>query len=296
LLGSLRIFLSDIEEWGWIERRFDPSRYLATPRTVRALIGPDPRVIQDDSWAKLLWAGLNLSAEDLPRPHSRNGLQADVGAPFYPLEMVKAMVIVWLFSGLRRSEFRRLRVGCIRWQREEIAVHETGETITENAICWLQVPVHKTGTAFTKGVDHIVGEAISAWEQVRPPQPSHVDQKTGEVVNYLFSYRGGQVGNGYLNRSLIPLLCRKGGVPLKDARGNITSHRARSTIASQLFNAKEPMSLFELQEWLGHRWASSTQSYAKLKPTKVAKSWIWPTFGDSARLLDIIHKLEYPSS
>jgi hypothetical protein len=81
------------------------------------------------------------------------------------------------------------------------------------------------------------------------------------------------VGNGYLNRSLIPLLCRKGGVPLKDARGNITSHRARSTIASQLFNAKEPMSLFELQEWLGHRWASSTQSYAKLKPTKVAKSY-----------------------
>jgi site-specific recombinase XerC len=33
------------------------------------------------------------------------------------------------------------------------------------------------------------------------------------------------------------------------------------------------MSLFELQEWLGHRSPSSTQSYAKLKPTKVAKSY-----------------------
>src|SRR6266404_7996182 len=56
-------------------------------------------------------------------------------------------------------------------------------------------------------------------------------------------------------------LCRKAGVPEHDLRGKITSHRARSTIATQLFNAKEPMSLFELQEWLGHRLPSSTQRY-----------------------------------
>jgi hypothetical protein len=77
----------------------------------------------------------------------------------------------------------------------------------------------------------------------------------------------------YLNNSLIPLLCKKGGVPEADARGDITSHRARSTIATQLYNAKDPMTLFELQEWLGHRWVGSTQQYAKLKPTKVAKSY-----------------------
>jgi integrase len=44
-----------------------------------------------------------------------------------------------------------------------------------------------------------------------------------------------------------------------DLRGKITGHRARSTIATQLFNAKEPMSLYELQEWLGHRMLFSTQ-------------------------------------
>ena len=33
------------------------------------------------------------------------------------------------------------------------------------------------------------------------------------------------------------------------------------------------MSLFELQEWLGHRYASSTQHYAKIKLTKLAKSF-----------------------
>jgi hypothetical protein len=50
-------------------------------------------------------------------------------------------------------------------------------------------------------------------------------------------------------------------------------HRARATIASQLYNAREPLSLFELQEWLGHRSPTSTQSYAKISPTKLARSY-----------------------
>ena len=62
-------------------------------------------------------------------------------------------------------------------------------------------------------------------------------------------------------------------MPLADVRGNITSHRARSTIASQLYNAREPMTLFELQEWLGHATPTATQHYAKITPLKVAKSY-----------------------
>ena len=56
----------------------------------------------------------------------------------------------------------------------------------------------------------------------------------------------------YINNTVIPVLCRKAGVPAADVRGNITSHRPVH-IASQLYNAKEPMTLFELQAWLGHR-------------------------------------------
>jgi len=78
---------------------------------------------------------------------------------------------------------------------------------------------------------------------------------------------------GYLNKRLIPALCKKAGVPFADVRGNITSHRARSTIASQLYNAREPMTLFELQEWLGHSTPTATQHYAKITPLKVAKSY-----------------------
>ena len=63
---ATRTFFRDCQEWEWIPRRFDPARALAMPRSVAALIGTDPRVIADEVWAKLLWAGLNLEPADLP--------------------------------------------------------------------------------------------------------------------------------------------------------------------------------------------------------------------------------------
>jgi hypothetical protein len=135
------------------------------------------------------------------------------------------------------------------------------------------VPVHKTGTAFTKPVDAVVGQTIEAWEAVRPEQPPLADGKTGQVEAFLFCYRARRLRTPYLNLRLIPLLCRKAGVPLADARGRITSHRARATIATELYNAKEPMTLFELQAWLGHRTPRSTQYYAQITPTTLAKAY-----------------------
>src|SRR5438270_9497986 len=119
----------------------------------------------------------------------------------------------------------------------------------------------------------VVGEAITVRESNRPQQPVDVDLKTGEVVDYLFSYRGKRIGQTYLNDCLIPILCRKAGVPGSDTKGDITSHRARSTIATQLLNAKEPMTLSELQEWLGHNSPATTRSYARIRPTKLASAY-----------------------
>ncbi len=255
---AVRTFFREMQEWGVIPPRFDPYRSFAPPRSVAAVVGSIPRVIDDDIWAKLLWAGLNLTPEDVARSRGSKG---EVRT-FYPIEMTRAIALVWLFCGLRRDEIRRLRVGCIRWQQKEAMT-----------VCLLDVPVHKTGAAFTKPVDQTVGQAINAWEKVRPPQAKLCDYKTGEMVDFLFLYQMRQTGISYVNERLIPRLCRKAGVPEHDLRGKITSHRARSTIATQLFNAKEPMSLFELQEWLGHRLPSSTQRYAKITPTKLVKSY-----------------------
>jgi hypothetical protein len=133
--------------------------------------------------------------------------------------------------------------------------------------------VHKTGTAFTKPVDPIVGQAIEAWQAQRPAQPKRLDRKTAERVDMLFSVRAQPVAKEYINHTIIPALCGKAGVPTADVRGNITSHRARSTIASQLYNAKEPMTLFELQAWLGHRTPNTTQHYAKITPNTLSKAY-----------------------
>ena len=150
---------------------------------------------------------------------------------------------------------------------------ESNDQVAREPICLLDVPANKTGISFTKPVDPLVGRAIATWEAERPAQPAMLDRRTAETVQFLFCYRARQVAKQYLNMGLIPALCRKAGVPLEDVRGRITSHRARATIASQLYNAKEPMTLFELQAWLGHRSAETTQYYARITPTTLAKAY-----------------------
>lgn len=265
VLMASRTFFRDCQEWEWFPRRFDPSRALAVPHSIAVLIATDPRVIADDLWAKLLWAGLNLEAGDLP------GNSADT---YYPMELIRAVTLTWLFSGLRSDEITRLRVGCVRWQHNGHPIPgDATDVLAEDAVCLLDVPVHKTGTAFTKPVDPLLGQAIEAWQRVRPSQPKTLDRKTAERADILFAVRAQPVARNYLNRTVIPALCTKAGVPPADVRGKITSHRARSTIASQLYNAKEPMTLFELQAWLGHRSPASTQHYAKISPATLSKAY-----------------------
>lgn len=156
----------------------------------------------------------------------------------------------------------------------DVALAATGETLKKDTICLLDVPTNKTATAFTKPVHPIIEQRIAEWERKRPAeQPTAVDRKTAEQVHFLFSVRNRPVARAHLNNCLIPLLCRKAGMPESDSRGKLTSHRARATIASQLYNGPEPLSLTELQQWLGHKDPKSTQSYARIDPTRLAKKY-----------------------
>ncbi len=256
MLRHVRTLFHDLQEWGWIPVKFSPERVLRAPRSLITQIGPAPRIVSDDLWAKLIHAGLNLQKTDLPN--------SAVYPYFYPIEMVRALAALWLFGGLRCDEILRMRCGCIRWQTSE----ENGE----QHICLLDVPVSKTYVAFTKPVDPIVGNYIEQWEQVRYAQSLQEDPKTGESVHFLFMHRGKRIHKSYINNSLIPLLCKKAGVPEQDARGRITSHRARATIASQLYNSREPLDIFQLQKWLGHVSPESTRHYVDITPTRLASS------------------------
>lgn len=290
LLATVRTFLFDCQQWQWMPPRFDPRRAIRTPRSVQAQRGPNPRVIVDAVWAKLVGAGLTLTNEDLPVCRYRAHGQKQIlfrPLPWYPLELVRAVTLTWLFAGLRSDEIYRLRLGCIRWQAPEKA---SGEASPEkHSVCLLEVPVNKTHAAFVKPVDRVVGEAIEAWERKRPAAAAEWDAKTGESVQFLFVYRGKRVGGSYINGSVIPLLCQKAGVPEADARGPIRSHRARSTIATQLYNAREPMTLFELQAWLGHRSPATTQHYAQITPTKLSKAYQDAGYFDrNVRMIEVL--------
>ncbi len=266
-LIALRTFFREIQEEPHnVPRRFDPGRVLRTPRNIKNLIGPSPRDLNPLLWARLVHAAHELTEEDLPcGPH---------GVRQYPLTFVRAVANVWVYSGLRADEITRLSLGCIRWQYEEVTVQETGEVLPKETTCFLTVPVNKTTTSFQKPVNSIVGHRIAEWEQMRASgQPSRIDRKTGMKVDYLFSHRGHTMGGRYLNDVIIPMLCRKAGVPSADERGMITSHRARATVATMLYNAPEGLSLWELMQWLGHKDPKTTQFYARIKPTKLAVAY-----------------------
>jgi hypothetical protein len=107
-ISALRVLFRDTQEWELIPRRFDPIRSFVTLESAPVEIGSNPRIIADDVWAKLAWAGLNLTAEDLPRrgPFRRKRLESS-----YPVELRKALAVTWPFAGLRNNEILRLRLG-----------------------------------------------------------------------------------------------------------------------------------------------------------------------------------------
>jgi hypothetical protein len=184
-----------------------------------------------------LWAGLNVEPADLP---SRAGQS-------YPVEL-------------------------IRWQRDGMPIPgDSDEVLARDAVCLLDIPTHKTGTAFTKPVDPLLGQAIEAWQAVRPHQPAMLGRKTGEHVDCVFAIRARRVAKHYINNAIIPLAARPASpLPTSAATSPVTEPGPR---ASQLYNAKEPMTLFELQEWLGHRSPEATQHYAKLTPNTLARAY-----------------------
>ncbi|MFI7135784.1 tyrosine-type recombinase/integrase [Nonomuraea sp. NPDC050153] len=258
-IDNIRSYFCELIDWEWITPRFDPRQVFSLPLSIRAGLNPNPRIIDDAAWAKLMAAGLTLTAEDLRPPGDPARRSSTYHGGYYPLEMVRALVGVWLFAGCRINEIQRLELDCITW--DQGSDDRTGESFR---ICLLKVPQNKTSGPFSKPVDPIVGELIEAWQAVRLPQPDITDRKTGRKRQHLFCVRGLLVGRSYLNDRLIPLLCAKAGIPETDSRGALTSHRARATIATQLLNAREPLSQVDLQQWLGHKHAASTRHYAAI--------------------------------
>ncbi|NRQ31838.1 hypothetical protein HII36_08295 [Nonomuraea sp. NN258] len=63
--------------------------------------------IGNASWAKLMAAGLTLNSEDLKPYGSPRAKDAGYQTNYYPIEMVQALVGVWLFPSAGSAERKR---------------------------------------------------------------------------------------------------------------------------------------------------------------------------------------------
>lgn len=121
----------------------------------------------------------------------------------------------------------------------------------------------------------MVKKYVDLWLQVRPAEQAALsDERTGEKVRYLFQFRGRQAGRAMLNNTLIPILCARAGVPCEDSRGRITSHRGRASAVTALASVPQGMTLHELMEWSGHSCPRSTLHYIRIRPTRLAASFV----------------------
>jgi len=219
-----------------------PNEAFKTPDDIHAACRPNPKDIQEDIWFKLIWAACTLSKEQL---------QA-TGAFQFPLAYYRAASLIWVTAARRSDEIRRLSVGCVRREWVNEMYDESGQRLEPaEELCYLRVPTNKMKGEFYVPIPSYVADAIEVWESVRPPNQEMLeDRKTHKPTKYLFQYRNELMGQKFLNKAVIPLLCNIAGVSQTDIVGRITSHRARATTATWM--RKMGMAPADIGKLLGH--------------------------------------------
>jgi hypothetical protein len=251
----------------WLD--FTPAEALATPAPIRRAVDvASPRDIDLRVWARLAIAAATLAPADLP--HKAR----------YPLSFYRALSLIWVTSARRPNEIMRLRLDCVREDWDPQMLNEDGQPVergipagatphpdTQKAeqtlarVFYLHIPAGKNRGAFWIWIPDYVAEAIEAWKQERPHHQSKLlDRKDREAVEYLFCHHDQRVGKDFLNKALIPILCRRAGLDVKDAKGRITGHRGRSTRLTLL--RRNGVSLEDLADYAGHADTRSIRRYA----------------------------------
>jgi integrase len=218
-IAALRRFFTDLQDRPHavgkvpshkIERRFTPGMIFDLPSSVKRLIQPDPRDIDEVIWCKLTYAAATLTDGDASPLWWR-----------YPLSYYRAAALLWVTSARRPNEIMRLRTGCIRRDWDPEMLDEQGVPFPEQdaRLCYLQIPSNKTKGPYWVPIPKYTADAVEAWERERPTnQPKHVDAKDNALVDFLFCLRDQRMGGKFINGSLIRLLCMRAGVPEHDAR------------------------------------------------------------------------------
>jgi len=298
-LVHLRTFFNDLQNTphaidGEPGRRiavtFKPSVTLRLPKvTQHALRNVEPRDIQPLAWQKLAGAAARLTPDDWP---------ADA---YWPFEAIRALALLWITAARRSDELLRLRVDCLREEWDPDMLDEDGEPLPQagdvvgesrdgsHTIWYLRVPTNKYGGEFYVWIPPYTARAINDWIAVRAKlAPQRYDAKDREFADLLFTAHGRGMTRAFLNQRLIRFLCERAGIDYKDAKGNYTCHRGRSSRITLLRQCG--MELDDLAQYAGHKDTATIRRYARTHPLelhrKVAKADVLSTIIEGIFLPD----------
>jgi len=107
-------------------------------------------------------------------------------------------------------------------------------------------------------------ETLDAWMRRRGPQPLHLDERTGKMRDFLFTWRGSSPTPDSLN-DLIAKICQIAGVP------RTTTHQFRHTLAVQW--RKNGTKIETISRVLGHKSLRMTMRYVAVMPDTLRREF-----------------------
>lgn len=231
MLGSLSAFFRDTAEWGWTDV---PGRPLLSPGDYPEGVRRVPRYIPEAELSRLMEAIRSLEC-----PYQR------------------AALLVARWSGARRDEIRRLEYDCL-------GSYPDGTPR-------LRIPAGKTGRERVVPLSEEAAEAIRELQAVSKPGRGMPDPVTGEVTRYLFTNYGRPFSRHYLFEAPLERICTGLGLLTPDGKREITAHRFRHTLGTQL--AERGANLHTIMSILGHESPQMSMVYARISDATVKRDY-----------------------
>jgi hypothetical protein len=171
----------------------------------------------------------------------------------------RAALMVARWSGARRGEIVRLRLDCLdRYPDGTYRLRiPAGKTMRERL-----VPLHDDAAA---ALSQVIKNRLDAND--RPIR----DDRTGEMVRYVFYRRGGRISPDYLMQAPLNQLCTLAGLVNHDGKPTISTHRFRHTVGTQL--AERGAKLHTIMSVLGHQTPHMSMVYARISDTEVLRDY-----------------------
>jgi integrase len=233
IVVALAQFFRDTALWGWDDV---PGIALImagdVPKTPLRL----PRFIPDAELARLMGAIAELDCDQ-----------------------ARAALIVARWSGARRDEIRRLDLDCLSayddgYPRLRIPA---GKTLTERSI-----PLHPDAAA---ALQILIGRRRGA------PDIPLIDRVTGRPTRYIFATRGKLHSPEHLFQDPLRQACRHAGLVDATGRAEVTAHRFRHTVGTQL--AERGARLQTIMSVLGHVSPAMSMVYARVSDPTVRRDY-----------------------